>query len=67
MTWMTTRNGKIATTWSSLKSDQKDTRQVSPCLMWTNRLYLLKRDLSEVHDVAETVVLGAVEIGDRVE
>ena len=57
---MTTRNGKIATTSSSLNSDQQDTQQVSPWLMCADRLYLLQRDLSEVHDVAETVILGRI-------
>ena len=33
------------------------------CLVCTNRVY---RDMSEVHDVAETVVLGAVESGDHI-
>ena len=60
MTWkMTTRNGKLATTCSCLNFDHLDTQQVSPCLMCTDRLCLA--------DVAETVVLGAVEFGDRVE
>ena len=35
--------------------------------MNSNNSRRMPRDLSEVHDVAETVVLGAVEFGDRVE
>ena len=67
MNWMmTTRNWKIATNKSSLNLDRR-THQVSNCLMYAEQLYLLWRDLLEVHCVAGTVALGAVGFEDRVE
>ena len=56
----------MATNCFSLNLAQKDTQQVSPFLMCTDRLHLWKRDLSEVRCVAENVATGAVEFGVRV-
>ena len=67
MTWkMTTTKGKVATICSSLNSDHSGhATSFPPCLM---RIDLLLRDLSEVHDVAETMSdHGGVEFVDRVE
>ena len=68
MNWMmTTRNWQIATNKSSLNLDRQGTQQVSPCLIYADQLYLLWRDLWNVHYVPGTVALGAVGFEDRVE